>query len=119
MASSEDGHASVSSDPAAYYHSFSHRDIQQGFESLDDAANLDSALRVVQGTATQNFVVDFSDEAACVAFDLQTTAIEVLLETERPDSLSTRWINLWYPYNHGALLETLAKRYDFSPRHWR
>lgn len=73
-------------------------------------------MHLARSSSSQNFVLDFSDEAAWVAFDLSSPAIDGLFEAERPDSLSTRWINIWSPYNQAQLLETLAKRYDFSPR---
>ena len=73
-------------------------------------------MRLVHSSTAQNFVLDFSDEASWVAFDLPASGIDGLLEAERPESLSTRWINIWSPHNQVSLLEILAKRYDFSPR---
>ena len=73
-------------------------------------------MHLARSSTSQNFVVDFSDEASWVAFDLSPSAIDGLLASERPDALNTRWINIYFPQSQVDLLETLAKRYDFSPR---
>ena len=99
-----------------HYQSIVGPDTQHGFENMDDAANLDSLMRTVQSIATQNLVLDFSDAAAYVCFDVPQSSIAALMDAERPDWLSTRWINIWYPQHQKSLLEVLAKRYDFSPR---
>lgn len=88
----------------------------QSFRDLDDATYLHDILYRIQRHDASNFVLDFSDVAAFNSSDLSTTAIDALLDAERPDSLSTRWINVWYPQRQAPLIELLAKKYDFSPR---
>ena len=83
---------------------------------LDDATHFDHCLRLAQSPVTRNFVLDFSDSASWVSFDLSTSNVEALVQAERPQALRTRWINIWHPEHHGPMLEVLAKRYDFSPR---
>lgn len=99
-----------------YYDSTENEEVQQAFKNLDDATYLDRLMHLVQSSSTRNFVLDFSDSTAYVAFDLSTTAVSALLDAQRPECLNTRWVNVWYPQHHGPLLELLAKRYDFSPR---
>ncbi|TKA25723.1 hypothetical protein B0A50_05818 [Salinomyces thailandicus] len=103
-------------DFAAYYDSFDDPALKHGFRNLDDHAHLGDLMQTVSGSLTRNFVLDFNDAAAYVQFDLSTTSISSLLNAERPEPATTRWINVWYPYHHRPLLELLAKHYDFSPR---
>lgn len=86
------------------------------FEDLDDPTVLKHSMRALASSTGRNFVLDFGDQEAWVAFDLTVDAIQSLLKTDRPAALNTRWINIWYPYHHRALLELLGQTYDFSPR---
>lgn len=104
------------SDAYDYYLSIGDREIQSEFRCLDNPSNITECMAIVQNTRTENFVVDFSDDTAWAAFNLSTKSISALFDEPRPATLSTRWINIWYPYEHRSLLEFLATRYDFSPR---
>jgi len=99
-----------------YYRSFRDPALRHGFRSLDDPLHLDHLVETAQSSLTRNFVLDFDDAAAYVAFDLPALSIATLLDAERPEPSYARWINICYPYHHRPLLELLAKRYDFSPR---
>lgn len=113
----ENSSESVLAEAEEYYNSCPDEDVQNDcFHNLDDSTSIKHILSVAQHRATDSFVVDFSDRAAFCAFDLPAKAIASLLDTERPDCLSTRWINLYHPVRHRTLLRTLAKKYDFSPR---
>ncbi|KAK5123060.1 hypothetical protein LTR85_003256 [Meristemomyces frigidus] len=114
--SSESGTAPIMHEFETYYRSFDDPEIQHGFRNLDDPGNIEDLMRGVESSHTYNFVLDFDDEAACVAFDLSATSISSLLNADRPDQSNARWINIWYPFHHQPLLELIAKRYDFSPR---
>ena len=104
-------------EPQTYYESILGADVQHnGFKDMDDPANLESLMQTAQKRSTCNFIVDFSDTASWVCFDLSAPAIDMLMAAERPETLNTRWINVLYPQRHRSLLELLAKRYDFSPR---
>lgn len=113
----ENSNTSAASEAEDYYNSIPDERVQgDGFRSLDDPSNVEHILNAAQHTATDNFVVDFSDRAAFCAFDLPVNAITSLLDAERPDVLGTRWINLYHPYQQRTLLSHIATRYDFSPR---
>jgi hypothetical protein len=86
------------------------------FQSLDDPDLTGSLVGRTQDASTTNFVLDFGEDGAYVAFDLTDSTIEDLVDHDRPDSLNARWINIWYPQRQKLLIETLAKIYDFSPR---
>lgn len=86
------------------------------FQSLDDPDLAGSLVGRTQDASTTNFVLDFGEDGAYVAFDLADVVFEELMDTSRPDSLNARWINLWYPQRQKPIIETLARIYDFSPR---
>ena len=99
-----------------YYRSISDSAIQEKFHNLDSPADLDGFLQAVTSNNSQNFVLDFGDDAAFVGFDLFTSSVAALLDAERPEVLNVRWINIWAPQHKKETLELLARRYDFSPR---
>jgi len=86
------------------------------FHSMDNPAVLQQSMQALAAPTSRNFVLDFGDEHAHVAFDLEPPTIETLLRSTRQDTLSTRWINLWYPFHQRSVLEVLGQHYDFSPR---
>jgi Mg2+ and Co2+ transporter CorA len=100
----------------AYYKAASGNEVQQTFRNLDEPISSGLAFDTAQDHRTFNFVLDFSDDAAWVAFDLHPLSVAGLLDSQRPEVLNTRWINIWYPSKQSSLLELLAKRYDFTPR---
>lgn len=112
----ENSNGSAAAEAEEYYDSIPDEDVQDSFHNLDDPSSIEHLLGVAQHNATDSFVVDFSDRAAFCAFDLPVTAITSLLDSERPDILGTRWINLYHPFLHRTLLATLARKYEFSPR---
>lgn len=90
---------------------------EDSFFNLDDSKVLRESMESAASSLTRNFVLDFSDEEAYVAFDLGAQSILDLLKAQcRPEELNTRWINLFYPSQHKQLLEMIGKHYDFSPR---
>lgn len=90
---------------------------RDSFASLDEAPVLAQSMQSIASSVSRNFLLDFSDEEAWVAFDLSAKSIfELLKAPSRPDELNTRWINIWYPFHHKVLLEMIGRHYDFSPR---
>lgn len=106
------------SEAAKYYEDFLGPETgEDAIQSLDDPKVLAESMQSIASSSSRNFLVDFSDSDAWVGFDLSAQAILDLLGSEpRPDELNTRWINIWFPFQHKPLLELLAKHYDFSPR---
>ena len=85
-------------------------------KDLDEATEFDDLLLNVNSYARANLVADFSDLAARVAFDVSSPTIDRLIAKDRPECLSTRWINVWHPQRSKSFIEVLARRYDFLPR---
>lgn len=114
---SEDGQqARGAQDAYNYYLAVGDAAVHKSFSSLDNPSNLEQLMGDVQHHASENFVVDFSDNAAWAGFNLSTDSLQSLFELGRPEALSTRWINIWHPFQHRSILSLLGKRYDFSPR---
>lgn len=90
--------------------------IHDNLQDLDDPASLKRMLNAAKSSTAANFVLDFNDDAAYATFDLSFGAISKLLDAERPDASYARWMNLWRPFEQQAVLEVLARKYDFSPR---
>nr|POE49305.1 hypothetical protein CFP56_32455 [Quercus suber] len=99
-----------------YYQNFDDLALQQEFQDLDDPNVLDAGLSALKSCSTTSYVVDMGKDAAWAAFDLTAASVSCLLNSDRPESLTTRWINIFYPERSKHLIETIAKRYDFSPR---
>ena len=116
MAPLADSEEALGEEAQAYYASITSSGLDRSFANLDDVANLDGFMTTVQGSDTKNLVLDFSETSAWVSCDLSASTVDALIEAERPLSLNTRWINIWYPHHQKSLLELIAKHYDFSPR---
>lgn len=99
-----------------YYKDIDCPQLLSALKDLDEASNLRTLEHAVTNPHSRNFLVDFGDDDAWCAFDLDVDTFSRVLERPRPSSLYTRWINIWYPFNHQTTLEVIAKRYDLSPR---
>jgi hypothetical protein len=116
MASSDDLESVSIDEVEEYYRNTLSPQNRHLFKNLDDEANLEPLLTSLQSSNARNFLLDFSDTASWVCFDANTHTVDALLNADRPDALSTRWINVWHPSSQTSLLDLLAKHYDFSPR---
>jgi hypothetical protein len=72
--------------------------------------------RQTRNPKSNNFCLDFGEDSAFCAFDLDAQSYSKLLRAPRPAELNTRWINMWMPYNQKDVLRELAEHFDFSPR---
>ncbi|EME49548.1 hypothetical protein DOTSEDRAFT_58763 [Dothistroma septosporum NZE10] len=99
-----------------YYLAIGDGTVYKSFTDLDNPSTIEQLIGRVEHYDTSNFIVDFSEDAAWAGFDLSCKSVQSLFDSERPGSLSTRWINLSYPFEERPLISLLAKRYDFSPR---
>ncbi|KAI9839844.1 MAG: hypothetical protein M1819_000034 [Sarea resinae] len=91
-------------------------DLSRRFENFDARSTYKKFEAFAGDIASQNFVIDFSNDEAWAASDLSPRDIDGLLKSARPDSLRTRWINIWAPNRDPKVVEAIADYYDFSPR---
>ncbi|CAO2650583.1 Nn.00g018750.m01.CDS01 [Neocucurbitaria sp. VM-36] len=108
--------ASPAEDLLAYYHDLGDETIQHCFRNFDLERNFDLFDRQTRNPRTSNFCLDFGEDDAYCAFDLDASSYSKLLSTPRPQQLHTRWINIWMPYSQKDLIRTLASHFDFTPR---
>ncbi|KAF2199018.1 hypothetical protein GQ43DRAFT_377250 [Delitschia confertaspora ATCC 74209] len=100
----------------AYYINLDDKEIVSSFRNFDEERHFELFDREVRNPSSRNFVIDFGEDSAFCAFDLRSDSIARLIQTPRPPSLHTRWINIWIPYDQKDTLHALARNYDFSPR---
>jgi len=99
-----------------YYTDLKDPAISTSFRNLDDERSFELYDREIRNPNTQNFTIDFGEDDAFCAFDLEAESVLRLVHAPRPPNLHTRWINIWIPYQQKETLHTLARYYDFSPR---
>ncbi|KAI9691854.1 MAG: hypothetical protein M1822_007926 [Bathelium mastoideum] len=99
-----------------YYKDINCSKLLSEMKNLDDVTTLKALEHNVTDPYSRNFLVDFGDDDAWSAFNLDVDTFAQALAKPRPSSLYTRWINIWYPSEHQSTLEVIAKRYDLSPR---
>lgn len=67
-----------------------------------------------------NFVVQFGDNSAEVAYGLDVSNFQQLLQQPSPDladgTKAVRWINVWNPSNQRKVVEAIGEHYHFSKR---
>lgn len=100
----------------AYYNDLSDETIQHCFRNFDNVENFDLFDKQTRNPGSNNFCLDFGEQEAFCAFDLDAQAYSKLLASSRPPRLHTRWINIWMPYNQKDLLKVLGQYFDFTPR---
>ncbi|KAF1840962.1 uncharacterized protein K460DRAFT_321643 [Cucurbitaria berberidis CBS 394.84] len=108
--------ASAPEDLPTYYHDLGDENVQHCFRNFDLDRNFDQFDRQTRNPRSSNFCLDFGEDDAYCAFDLDARSYSRLLSSPRPQHLHTRWINIWLPYNQKDLIRTLARHFDFTPR---
>jgi hypothetical protein len=108
--------ASPAEDLPDYYNNLGDENIQHCFRNFDDERNFDLFDRQTRNPNSTNFCIDFGEDDAFCAFDLDAQSYSKLLKTPRPQDLHTRWINIWMPYNQKDLIKVVGQHFDFTPR---
>ncbi|KAE8348855.1 hypothetical protein BDV28DRAFT_142567 [Aspergillus coremiiformis] len=103
--------------PKEYYASVTNdSSLQEKFHDIDDEAHFRAYLGHLQDAKTQNFVLDFGNDDAWCAVDLQEEDIALLLRSAKPRFFGTRWINIWAPEQQKDLIKTITSYYGVSER---
>ncbi|OCK82651.1 hypothetical protein K432DRAFT_433379 [Lepidopterella palustris CBS 459.81] len=108
--------SSIATDVPAYYQDLDDDCILHCIRNFDNEQQFEQFDQEARNPKCRNFLIDFGDEEAWCAFDLESGSIARLLRSTRPPALNTRWINIWLPYEQKDALHALARHYDFSPR---
>ncbi|KAF1915032.1 hypothetical protein BDU57DRAFT_576201 [Ampelomyces quisqualis] len=108
--------ASPAEDLPTYYQDLGDENIQHCFRNFDNEQNFDRFDRQTRNPRSSNFCLDFGEQNAFCAFDLDAQSYSKLLISPRPPQLHTRWINIWMPYNQKDVIKVIGQHFDFTPR---
>jgi hypothetical protein len=100
----------------SYYSDLGDDNVRHRFRDFDVPDNFSFFDRQMLDSKSHNFCLDFGEDSAFCAFDLDAQSYEKLLTSPRPADLHTRWINIWMPSTQKDLLGMLARHFDFTPR---
>lgn len=87
-----------------------------GFDDLDQEEAFVRLEEAVLKATTLNFAIEFDNEKASAAVDLNEESLQKYLTTARTSKESTRWINIFAPDQQPLFVKKIAKYYNFSPR---
>ncbi|KAA8651956.1 uncharacterized protein ATNIH1004_000856 [Aspergillus tanneri] len=103
--------------PHDYYSSFTGcPTIQNGFHDIDDETHFRIYLGQLQSSQTQNFILDFGNDDAWCAVNLNKNDIALLLRKPKPKCFGTRWINIWNPEVQKESIKAITGHYGVSER---
>ncbi|RAQ68185.1 hypothetical protein AFCA_010639 [Aspergillus flavus] len=103
--------------PKEYYSSFNaNSNLQEKFHNIDDEGQFRAYLGYLQDVQTRNFMLDFGNDDAWCAVDLEEEDIATLLRGVKPRFFGTRWINIWSPEQQKDLIKTITSHYGISER---
>ncbi|KAG4442736.1 hypothetical protein IFR05_001753 [Cadophora sp. M221] len=86
------------------------------FADFDDEHTFRESERHAGLESTTNFVVQFGEEGAEIAFNYRAEGIKDLLKGSPPAERPVRWINIWAPHQQKEIVNLLGTHYKFSPR---
>ncbi|CZS90673.1 hypothetical protein WAI453_004041 [Rhynchosporium graminicola] len=86
------------------------------FADFDEEYTFKESEKRALNETTRNFVCQFGEEGAEIAFNLQADGIEALLKSPASAERPVRWINIWAPHQQKETVNLLGKHYKFSPR---
>lgn len=85
------------------------------FKDFDDPDVFKAGAKNSFSAEALNFALEFDDDKALYASDLNTGSVISLLHAT-PKPTKTRWINLWCPEKQKDTVKALANHYGFSRR---
>ncbi|KAB8231533.1 uncharacterized protein BDW43DRAFT_140064 [Aspergillus alliaceus] len=103
--------------PQKYYSSFAKNScLAAKFHDIDGEDQFRAYLGYLQDAQTRNFVLDFGNDDAWCAVDLDQEDIALLLRSAKPRCFGTRWINIWAPEQQKDLIKAITSYYGVSER---
>ncbi|KAL4934722.1 uncharacterized protein BDV17DRAFT_13333 [Aspergillus undulatus] len=100
-----------------YYKNFPQNpNIEANFHNIDEASHFRHYSALLKDVETRNFVLDFGNEDAWCAVDLEKEDITTLLTHNKPKCFGTRWINIWAPEQQKDLIKAITNHYGVSER---
>ncbi|KAL2820760.1 hypothetical protein BJX63DRAFT_283464 [Aspergillus granulosus] len=103
--------------PEEYYSSFPQNlSISKKFQDIDEESHFRDNLALLRDARTRNFVLDFGNEDAWCAVNLEQEDVTALLTHNKPRCFGTRWINIWAPEQQKDLIKAITSYYGVSER---
>ncbi|KAL3470610.1 hypothetical protein BJX99DRAFT_264081 [Aspergillus californicus] len=100
-----------------YYSSFlKNPDILDKFNNIDEKSNFRNYMALLRDAQTRNFVLDFGNEDAWCAANLEQKDLTVLLTHNKPKCFGSRWINIWAPEQQKDFIKAITSYYGVSER---
>ncbi|KAL4866466.1 hypothetical protein BDV12DRAFT_172845 [Aspergillus spectabilis] len=100
-----------------YYASFPNNpNIFDNFNNIDEGSHFREYLALLRDVRTRNFVLDFGNEDAWCAVNLEQQDLTALLTHNKPRRFGTRWINIWAPEEQKDLIKAITNYYGVSER---
>ncbi|KAF9889704.1 hypothetical protein FE257_007010 [Aspergillus nanangensis] len=91
--------------------------LREKFHNIDDELNFKNYIRDLQSIHTQNFVLEFGNEDAWCALNLdQDDMTHLLRRPTKPKYFGTRWIHIWAPEEQKESIKTITSHYGLSER---
>ncbi|KAJ5975821.1 hypothetical protein N7481_009528 [Penicillium waksmanii] len=104
--------------PQDYYDGFT-RDrssLKDRFKNIDEQVHFDNSVQQLSDPHTKNFVLDFGNDDAFCAMNLETEDLKLLLKKPRAKCFGTRWINIWAPEKQKETVKAITTQYGVSER---
>lgn len=86
------------------------------FRDFDRKEVYDEAANAAFAASASNFVVEFGNNTARVACNLNESQVKELLNEPLSGATPVRWINIWNPSTQRGIVEAIGSRYHFSKR---
>ncbi|KAJ5091607.1 hypothetical protein NUU61_006477 [Penicillium alfredii] len=86
------------------------------FQDIDDPIHFRGYMHRLENPLTRNFVLDFGNEDAWCAADLNTDELKLLLNKPRAKYFGTRWIHIWAPEEQKDTIKAITTHYGVSER---
>ncbi|KAL3467926.1 ADP-ribosylation factor [Aspergillus heterothallicus] len=90
--------------------------LRDKFHDIDDELPFRQCMEQIRSIETQNFVLDFGNDDAWCAFNLDRSEISELLRKPRPRCFGTRWIQICSPEKQKESIKAIASYYGVSQR---
>ncbi|KAJ5883600.1 uncharacterized protein N7473_010486 [Penicillium subrubescens] len=104
--------------PEEYYASLqgAQGSLESKFKNIDDKVHFMDYMQRLKNPLTRSFVLDFGNDVAYCATDLNTGDFRGLLTGQRAKCFGTRWIHIWNPEQQKDTIQTITSKYGVSER---
>ncbi|KAI2791363.1 hypothetical protein POX_c04221 [Penicillium oxalicum] len=90
--------------------------LEEKFKDIDEQTTFVEYMQRLRNSKTRNFILDFGNEDAFCATDLDTEDFQNIQNSTKPKCLGTRWIHIWNPEQQKDIIKTITSHYGVSER---